>query len=375
MKDFIELGINDSLVKILKDRKYLVPTEIQIQTIPLILEGRDIIGQAETGSGKTAACAIPIIQRTDPGKNSIQTLVLTPTRELALQYLTEISSIAIPYGLKPFVVYGGFDIDIQMAKLKDGVQILVATPGRLVDIIYNRQFSLGQVKTLVIDEADELLKMGFIEDIDFVKSCMIHEHQTLLFSATMPDEVKRLSKNYLKDAVHIKLNRKQVQPKTLTHAAVKVSYKNINKMLKAMLCKEKIDQALIFCNTRNRVQKLYNEIKKGVKGIDYIHGGLEQNIRTRIVEKFRRKKILVLITTDVMARGMDIRGVSHIINYDLPNNPEIYLHRSGRTARLGKKGICITLLTSRSCGMFADIKKKLGLNVEQIKADKFLKGE
>jgi ATP-dependent RNA helicase DeaD len=375
MKTFNELGISDALAKILKNKKYLTATEIQEQTIPLILSGRDIIGQAETGSGKTAACAIPIIQRTDPAIKSIQSIILTPTRELALQYLDEVSRIATPYGLKPFVVYGGFDIDIQMAKLKDGVNILVATPGRLGDIIYNRRLSLENVKTFVIDEADEMLKMGFIEDIDFIKSCVVREHQTLLFSATMPEEIKRISKKYQKDAVHVKLNRKRVQPKTLTHATIRVSSRNKDKALKAILGKEEINQAIIFCNTRRGVKELFDGIRKTSKKIDFLHGGLDQNVRTRIMGKFRSKRIQFLITTDVMSRGIDISGVSHIINYNLPVNPEIYVHRSGRTARLGKKGICISMLTSRSTGMFTDIKDKLGLSVEHLSAERFLKGE
>jgi len=362
MKSFSELGINDEIVRILKTKNYIHPTAIQEQTIPLVLAGQDIIGQAETGSGKTSACGIPLVQQIDKSINAVQVLILTPTRELALQYLDEVSSVATPYGVKPFVVYGGFSKDIHLAKLKDGVQILVATPGRLIDIIYNHYFTLEYLKTLVIDEADEMLKIGFLEDVDFVKECIVQKHQTLLFSATMPDPIKRLTKKYMKDAVHIRLNAEQVQPVSLRHCVIRVERRKKDAALKELLTKENIPQAIIFCNTRNRVKTLFKTLRAAVPGIDYLHGGMEQNIRTIIVEKFRKKRIKYLVTTDVMARGIDIRGVSHIINYDLPRNPEMYIHRTGRTARLGKEGTAISMVSSGDNELYEEIKTKAGVN-------------
>lgn len=369
MKYFNDIGINDELVRILKTKGFVHATPIQEEAIPLILEGRDLIGQAETGSGKTAACAIPLIQQVDKNINDIQILILTPTRELALQYLDEVSSFATPYGVTPFVVYGGFDKDIQMTKLKIGVQILVATPGRLIDIIYNHQFPISSVRTLVIDEADEMLKMGFIEDIDFIKSCLVQKHQTLLFSATMPAPIKHLAKTYLKDAVHIRLNKQQVQPDTLTHAVVKVSRREKKRALREIISRENIAQALIFCNTRSRVVSLFKDIKDAAGDVDFLHGGLEQRFRTRIVDKFRRKKIKYLITTDVMARGMDISGVSHIINYDISDNPDIYIHRSGRTARLGKVGVSISFVSPEDIQSYDRIREVYGICPDRIKLD------
>ncbi|MFH1352533.1 MAG: DEAD/DEAH box helicase [bacterium] len=356
MGNFADLGINQSLVRILKGNKFERPTDIQEKTIPLILKGKDLIGQAETGSGKTAACVIPLIQQIDKKLNDVQVLILTPTRELALQYLTEVSSIAIPYGVTPFVVYGGFNRDIHLAKLRDGVQILVATPGRLIDIIYNDYFSLEHLKTLVIDEADEMLKMGFIEDVDFINDCIVQKHQTLLFSATMPDPIKRLTKKYMKDAVHIRLNREQVSPVNLKHYFIRVERGNKEAVLKELLSKGDIPQAIVFCNTRHRVKDVFSNIRSAVRGIDYLHGGLEQNVRTSIVEKFRKNKTRYLITTDVMARGIDISSVSHIINYDLPRHPEIYIHRTGRTARLGNKGTAVSLVSTADKELYEDIK-------------------
>jgi len=369
MKNFAELGINRPLADILKKKKFETPTDIQEKTIPLILSGKDLIGQAETGSGKTAACAIPLIQQIDKKVNDVQVLILTPTRELALQYLTEVSSIAIPYGVTPFVVYGGFNRDIHLAKLRDGVQILVATPGRLIDIIYNNYFSLEHLKTLVIDEADEMLKMGFIEDVDFINDCIVQRHQTLLFSATMPDPIKRLAKKYMKDAVHIRLNREQIVPVNLKHCFIRVERRNKERALKEILSKEDIPQAIVFCNTRNRVKDVFRSIRSAVRGIDYLHGGLEQNVRTIIVDKFRKKKTKHLITTDVMARGIDISSVSHIINYDLPRNPEIYIHRTGRTARLGNKGTAVSLVSSADKELYDDIKKISGIHPVPFKIE------
>lgn len=366
MKYFNDIGIEDELVRILKTRDFVHPTPIQEEAIPLILEGRDLIGQAETGSGKTAACGIPLVQQVDKDISDIQILILTPTRELALQYLDEVSLFAIPYGITPFVVYGGFDKDIQIAKLKTGVQILVATPGRLTDIIYNDHLSLSNVRTFVIDEADEMLKMGFIEDIDFIKSCIMQDHQTLLFSATMPAPIKRLAKTYLKKAVHIRLNEQQMQPDTLAHAMVKLGRRDKKQVLKEIILRENIAQALIFCNTRHRVSRLCKDIKDAVGEMEFLHGGLDQRIRTRIVDNFRKKKIKYLITTDVMARGMDIRGVSHIINYEIPENPEVYVHRSGRTARLGKEGISISLVSPEDTENFRRIKKVSGIRPDRI---------
>ncbi|MEA2081885.1 MAG: DEAD/DEAH box helicase [Elusimicrobiota bacterium] len=360
--NFKDLGINDELVEILKKKGFERPTPIQSKTIPLILEGKDMIGQAETGSGKTAACAIPLVQQIDKSINDIQTLVLTPTRELAIQYLDEVSSFATPYGVTPFVIYGGFNKDIHLAKLRSGVQILVATPGRLIDIIYNHYLALENLKTMVIDEADEMLKMGFIEDVDFIKSCIVQKHQTLLFSATMPDPIKRLASKYMKGATHIKLNADQTVPSSLVHYVIRAEGRSKDAALGGLLSNKEVTQTIIFCNTRNRVKSLFKAVSGKFKGTDYLHGGMEQNLRTRIMEKFRAKKIKFLITTDVMARGIDVRGVSHIINYDFPKNSEIYVHRTGRTARLGKKGTAVSLITRSDSDTYSEVKEKYGIN-------------
>ncbi len=373
MKTFSDIGVNEEIVRILEGIGFKYPTPIQEEAIPLVLEGKDIIGQAETGSGKTAACGIPIVQMIDKSLDAPQAIVLTPTRELAIQYLEEISSIGTPYGVKPFVIYGGFDMDIQMTKLKDGVHVIVATPGRLADIIYNQQFPLSHIKTFVIDEADEMLKMGFIEDVSFIKKCVVREHQTLLFSATMPGPIKKLAGNYMKDAVHIRLNKERIQPDKLTHSVIRVHQSGKEKALKEFLQKEEISQAIIFCNTRRRVEQLYKKIKGSVSNAEYIHGGLPQGKRTSLMGRFRKRKIRFMVTTDVMARGMDISGVSHIINYDVTKNPEIYIHRSGRTARMGREGVSVSFVSSREEENYEEIKKRSDLNPDRKKHSRYSK--
>jgi len=215
---FSELDLKPEILKALADMGYEDLTPIQEETFAPILAGRDLLARAETGSGKTAACGIPLVQMVDPSLNAIQALILVPTRELALQYVEEIDNIAQHTGVVPFAVFGGFSMDIQKAKLRDKVHILVATPGRLIDFLYNTtSIDLSSVRTLVLDEADEMLKMGFIEDVDFILSCMIHEHQTLFFAATMPEEINRLIRTYLKEPVRVELNKEQVAPQSLVH--------------------------------------------------------------------------------------------------------------------------------------------------------------
>ena len=354
---FDQVGVTDPIVRALKRHGFVTPTPIQAETIPLILTGRDMIGQAETGSGKTLACSIPAAQMCDPALKEIQVLVLAPTRELAVQYLNEMALVAEDIGLTPFAVYGGFDKSIQRAKFATEVQMLVATPGRLIDLIYNDYLPLNHVKLLIIDEGDEMLDMGFIEDLDFIAQCLVQQHQTLLFSATMPPPIRKLADKFLHNPLHIKLNAGQVTPKTLDHAYITVPGRDKTAMLLKLLRTEDITQAIIFCNARTRVQELFDKLKREVRDFDYLHGGLEQDLRMRIMDRFRHGKLKYVVTTDVMARGLDFVNVSHIIHFDLPHEAESYVHRSGRTARKGKRGIAIALVTPGDSGRFAEIKR------------------
>ncbi|RKY08540.1 MAG: ATP-dependent helicase [Planctomycetota bacterium] len=344
---FTELDLKPGILKALKKKGYEDLTPIQEQTFPHVLTGRDMISLAQTGSGKTAACAIPVVQSVDPSLNEIQALILVPTRELALQYVDEIAWIAKETTVSAFAVYGGFSIDIQKSKLAHGVQILVATPGRLIDLLYNSPLRLAEVRYFVLDEADEMLNQGFLTDIEFVFSCMVHEHHTMLFSATMPNEIKQLSKNYLDDPVMVELIADQKAPESLHHYFQVVQPRHRFEKLLELIEQEKPKQAILFCSSRNNCDKLYDHLKGKVKSVEQIHGGLDQNKRTSLFRRFKRLDIQYLVATDIASRGLDFSHTTHIFNYDLPQNPEAYTHRTGRTARMGREGKAITFVMDR----------------------------
>jgi ATP-dependent RNA helicase DeaD len=345
---FSELDLRPEILKAVSNMGYQDLTPIQEKTISHVLNGRDLLARAETGSGKTAACGIPLAQMIDPSINAIQALILVPTRELALQYVGEIDKISRFTDIAPFAMFGGFSVDIQKAKLRDGVHILVATPGRLIDFLYRiRSIDLSGVRTLVVDEADEMLKMGFIEDIDFIMSCLIHEHQTLFFAATMPEEIDRLIKTYLKEPVRVELNKEQVSPQSLAHHFQYTGRGDRLNILITYLKKEEISQGIIFCNSRHHAEKLIRELEGRFKSIGYIHGGLDQPRRTSIFERFRRNRISLMVATDVAGRGLDFSHVSHVINYDYPSCLECYTNRTGRTGRMGRAGTAMTFVTDR----------------------------
>ena len=345
---FTELNLKPEILEALDHMGYQELTPIQEKTFEAIMSGRDLLARAETGSGKTGACGVPLVHTIDPTLNTIQALILVPTRELALQYVDEIHQISRLAKVVPFAIFGGFSMEIQRAKLRDGVHILVATPGRLIDFLYNTtSIDLSSVRTLVLDEADEMLKMGFVEDVDFIMSCLIHDHQTLLFAATMPQEIDRLIGTYLKNPIRVELNRDQVAPQSLVHHFQYTGLRDRLNLLVEYLHQKEVSQAIIFCNSRHHGEKLLSELKGKVDSLEYIHGGLEQSRRTSIFDRFRRKDITFLIATDVASRGLDFSHVSHVINYDYPLGLEAYIHRTGRTGRMGRSGIALTFVTDK----------------------------
>ncbi|MDT8301816.1 MAG: DEAD/DEAH box helicase, partial [Sedimentisphaerales bacterium] len=315
---FTDLDLKPLILDGLRDMEYVDLTPVQEKTFPHVLSGRDIIARAETGSGKTAACAVPLVQMVDTSIKAIQALILVPTRELALQYVREIAEIARRTNINPYAVYGGFSIHIQKAKLNHGVDILVATPGRLIDLLRNSTLSLSNVKTLVLDEADNMLNMGFISDVEFIISCLIHEHQTLMFSATMPKEIEKLAQKYLKTPLTISLNKGQRAPQNLQHHFLQINSKNRRESLLNYLDEAKPKQAIIFCNSRRNAEKLHDHLKKKLTSTEIIHGGLEQSKRTSLFNRFRRMEIKIMVATDLASRGLDFTHASHVINYDFP---------------------------------------------------------
>ena len=341
---FSELGLPPTILKVLYSMGYDEMTPIQEATYHVISAGHDICALAETGTGKTAACAIPLIQMVDTKLNAIQGLIVVPTRELCLQYVSEIQKIAVKTGVVPFAVYGGFSKQIQAAKIRHEVHILVATPGRLIDLVYDGIVTLSEVKCMILDEADELLNVGFLSDIEFIMSCLVHEHQTMLFSATMADDIKKLTETYLRDPQHISLITKQASPKSIEHYFKYIHPNAKQADLVDYFQTEKIRQAIIFCNARHQVDRLFGSLKKQVKDLEFIHGGLAQEKRTSIIRRFRQQKIHALIATDVAGRGLDFTHVSHIINWDFPRELLQYTHRTGRTGRMGRRGLALTYI-------------------------------
>ncbi len=352
---FTELNLPENILRALKKMGYEDMTPIQEATYPVIFSGQDLCALAETGSGKTAACAIPLIQKVDPELNAIQVLVLVPTRELCMQYMAEIQKIAAHTDLVPYAVYGGFDKCIQVSTLKHKVHILVATPGRLIDLLYDGVLSFAQVKCAILDEADELLKVGFLEDIEFILSCILHEHQTLLFSATMPEDIKKLAHDCMRNPQHISLITERAGPESIEHIFTYCHPKQKQAELIKYLEGEEVNQVLIFCNARHKVDTLFHSIRKDLKDIDYMHAGLTQDKRSGIIRKFRSGKLRYLIASDVAGKGLDFSRVSHVINWDFPRDGEQYTHRTGRTGRMGRKGKAFTFISKQDVPRLRDL--------------------
>ena len=366
---FSELDLPSNMLKAIEMMGFKKMTPIQEATYPIIAAGQDLCALAETGSGKTAACAIPLIQKVDTAHNTVQGLVIVPTRELCIQYVDEIKMIAAGTAIAPFGVYGGFDKDIQIAKLKHEVHILVATPGRLIDLMYDGVVDLSRVKCAILDEADKLLEVGFLEDIEFIMSCILHEHQTLLFAATMDDDIKKLANDCLRNPKLISLIEKRAIPKSIEHYFSYLHPKRKQIELIKYFKREKIKQAIIFCNARYRVDALFRTMRKYIKDIQYIHAGLNQAKRTSIFMQFKMQKIHYLIATDVAGRGLDFSHVSHIVNWDFPRDLEQYTHRTGRSGRMGRKGKAFTFVTKHDLSNLRKLISKIKITPRWIGKD------
>lgn len=363
---FDALQLDPAILKALHKMNYKEPSPIQAEAIPLIQKGQDLIALAQTGTGKTAACAIPICNRVDTKRTDVQALIIVPTRELALQYATEAQKIGVYKGVKAFAIFGGEDPSLQQSKLKNGVQVLVATPGRLIDFIYSRQIDLSQVETLILDEADEMLSMGFYDDLVFIIQCLVHTHQTLLFSATMPPNIRRLAKQHMRDPQEVNLILERGSPRQIQHLFAYCPPHLKDQELLLLIEKCQATQAIVFCHSRHQVEKVCHFLKKKIEGIDFLHAGLTQDIRTIVTSKFRSGKIRVLVATDVVARGLDFSKVSHVFIYQLPHDPDLYVHRSGRTGRYDKAGIVISLVTQRELPLLRSILRQIKQEVEWI---------
>lgn len=352
---FALFNLDEAILKALDKMNFKEPSAIQAQAIPLIQQKIDLIALAQTGSGKTATCAIPVCNRVDTSRTDVQALIIVPTRELALQYATEAQKIGVYKGVKAFAICGGEDASLQQSKLKNGVQVLVATPGRLIDFIYSRQIDLSHVETLILDEADEMLSMGFYEDLEFIIHCLVHKHQTLLFSATMPPKIRQLAKLHMQNPQEVNLILHNASPALIEHLFAYAPSHHKDQELVNLIEQMNPVQALIFCHSRHQVEKVCQALKRKLSHVDFLHAGLTQDIRSIVTSKFRSGKVRFLVATDVVARGLDFSNVTHVFIYQLPSDPDIYVHRSGRTGRYDKAGKVISLVTQRELPLLRSV--------------------
>jgi ATP-dependent RNA helicase DeaD len=363
---FSDLNLSASTLKSVKRMGFEEATPIQASTIPAGLEGKDIIGQAQTGTGKTTAFGIPMIEKIDMKNPNVQALVIAPTRELAIQVSEELYRIGSDKRARVLSVYGGQDIQRQIRAMKKNPHIIVGTPGRLLDHIKRRTLKLDSVETLVLDEADEMLNMGFIEDIESILETVPSTRQTLLFSATMPDPIRRIAERFMTEPEVIKVKSKEVTVSNIEQYFTKVTEKEKFDVLSRLIDVQSPELAIVFGRTKRRVDELSRALSIRGYLAEGIHGDLSQARRMAVLKKFKEGRIDILIATDVAARGLDISGVTHVYNFDIPQDPESYVHRIGRTGRAGKKGMSITFVTPREMGYLRVVeqttkKKMMGL--------------
>ena len=344
-EEFITLALRPELTRAVSELGYTEPTPIQSAIIPLILGGADVIGQAQTGTGKTAAFALPILNNLKPGQKHVQALVLCPTRELALQVSQAFSDYGQFFNVRVLAVYGGQPYGPQITRLNKGVDVVVGTPGRMLDLLERKCLNLSRVQTVVLDEADEMLSMGFIDDIETILAGTPAERQTALFSATLPTPIRRLADRYMHNPQPVTIQREQVTVAAIQQRCYIVNGKDKLAALTRIFEMEEITSALIFVRTRAATGELSNALTARGFASEALNGDLNQDVRERTLNRFRKNQVKVLVATDVAARGLDIDDISHVFNYDLPDDPELYVHRIGRTGRAGKTGIAISLVT------------------------------
>ncbi len=371
MTTFAELGLAPDILRALDDLGYATPTPIQEQVIPLAIKGGDILGAAQTGTGKTAAFALPLIQRllpfantgTSPAKHPIRALILTPTRELAIQVEESIKSYTKHVPLRSLVVYGGVNINTQIPILKTGIEILVATPGRLLDHVQNKTLMLNQVNTLVLDEADRMLDMGFMPDLKRIVALLPTQRVNMMFSATFPEEIRKLADSILNTPTFIEVARNETAV-TVTQVVHPVHHERKRQLLAHLIKSRELSQVLVFTGTKLGCNRLANELNKVGIHADAIHGDKTQQERIKALDAFKAGSIRVLVATDVAARGLDIEALPFVVNYDLPHNAEDYVHRIGRTGRAGAFGEAISLVSESETRYLKDIERLIGSAIE-----------
>jgi ATP-dependent RNA helicase DeaD len=363
MTAFADLGLSEQTLLALQDVGYEQPSPIQEQAIPPMLQGQDVIGQAQTGSGKTAAFGLPIIEHVDPDLKEVQALVLTPTRELCIQVTQAIRAYAQRKGVDVVAVFGGAPIRSQQAQLRAGGQIVVGTVGRVLDLIQRVSLVLHDCRFVVLDEADEMLDLGFLEDVEKILSLTPNSRQTALFSATMPPPIRKLADRYLYDPVHVKVKSATMTVDSVEQFRVEVKGPDKADVLVDLVRAERPDQAIVFVRTKIRCDQLYKKLRDRGMNVKALHGDMSQGSRDGVMLAFKGGRLPILVATDVAARGLDISTVTHVINYDVPISPDVYVHRIGRTGRVGRAGRAITFVEPRQQRELEAIERHIGTTI------------
>lgn len=366
MSNFLSLGVSKTLTHHLQQYGISIPTPIQEKVIPLVINGRDIIAQAQTGSGKTFAFILPILEKFNPNLEYVQALIVTPTRELAIQITDEIKKlITVVEGGEVLAVYGGQDVEKQLRRLKKSPPIIVGTPGRLLDHIDRGTINLSKTSSLVLDEADQMLHIGFLHEVEAIIRETPLQRQTLLFSATMPQEIQNIARKYMNKPEYIQVEKKQGPAENVKQIAVYTTDRGKQAALIQLIETHRPFLAVIFCRTKRRVSKLFDALKSYGFSCDELHGDLSQAKREQVMKRFRDAEIQLLIATDVAARGLDVEGVTHVFNYDIPQDSESFVHRIGRTGRAGMKGLAVTLYTAKDDQMLNQIETELNIRIQK----------
>jgi len=366
MNTFKELGITSSLVKALEDQHIKTPTQIQSLSIPQILDGHDIIAEAQTGTGKTLAFLLPIFQRLNESTAPVKNIVITPTRELAIQITDEAKKLNSDQSASILAVYGGQDINAQLKKLKGSIDLIVATPGRLIDHLGRGSIDLSNLQSLVLDEADQMLHIGFKNEIDYILKQTNKNKQLLCFSATLDSKVKKLAYKNMNNPLEVTVQKESITLESINQKVVRSSDRWKQEALFNEMDETNPFLGIIFCRTKRRADKLEVEMTQAKYSCQKLHGDMTQNARQRVMKNFRNAKFQYLIATDVAARGLDITGVSHIYNFDIPESPEAYIHRIGRTGRMGDDGCAITFVAPRDENILNAIEKQIKMTLPSI---------
>ncbi|ADL50787.1 DEAD/DEAH box helicase [Clostridium cellulovorans] len=367
--NFKELGINEALVKILKDTGITEPTPVQSESIPHIKAGGDLIGEAQTGTGKTLAFLLPIFENISPTVNNVQALILTPTRELAIQITNQALKLKEGKDINILAAYGGKDIGSQLKKLKNNIHLIIATPGRLLDHIERKTVDLSKLKTFVLDEADQMLLMGFKNEVESIIKVTSKKRQTLCFSATLNSDVKKLAYRYMNDPITVTIKKEEVTLSTIKQHVVETTDRRKQNALCAVLDEDNPFMAIIFCRTKRRADDLEVGLYQRGYNCAKLHSDIPQSKRERIMKAFRNADFQYLIATDVAARGLDISGVTHIYNYDIPESVESYIHRIGRTGRAGEEGYTCLFIDPKNNDMLEEIEEALKFQIPRRQVD------